>query len=432
VQSLGFLVVLADVTQHNLAAGTLADLTTGYRNRGWLADDALLKALAHVESNKNFEAVSAAIRAMYLPWAEDSARYLQSIWKNESPQTAYGTDSGGSPECLLFVDGLRFDCARRLAQLLEESGLTVEESEKWAALPSVTGTCKPAVAPLVKEDAIAEEPEPYNFEPLSAYQFKKALEQNGWTILNKKSPSPAVSSVDPPRLWVECGDLDHEGHNRGWKLARQMDLLLAEVQERILSLIEVGWKRIRVVTDHGWLLLPGGLPKVELPSSVTESKWGRCAVIKPGASSNGSEFPWHWNTNQLIALADGISCFRNGEEYTHGGISLQECLTLELSVSGAESSGAGNHVTVTDLVWKGLRCTIAVEGDFSGLSFDIRTQPGNSDTSVAISAKTLKSNGTASVVVENEDLEGSDATVVLIDEDGELVAQVTTVVGGGE
>lgn len=39
--------------------------------------------------------------------------------------------------------------------------------------------------PLVKENTIAEEPEPYNFEVLSAYQFNKALEQNGWTILNK-------------------------------------------------------------------------------------------------------------------------------------------------------------------------------------------------------------------------------------------------------
>jgi hypothetical protein len=431
-QALEHLAVLADISQNNLAAGTLADLTAGYRNRGWLADDALLKALAYVESNKNFEAVSAVIRAMYLPWAEDSARYLQSIWKKEKPQTTYGTDKGNTSECMLFVDGLRFDCARRLALLLEKSGLIVEESEKWAALPSVTGTCKPAVAPLVKENTIAEEPEPYNFEVLSAYQFKKALEQNGWTILNKKSPSPAVTSIVPPQLWVECGDLDHEGHDRGWKLARQMDLLLAEVQERIQSLLEAGWKKIRVVTDHGWLLLPGGLPKVELPSSVTESKWGRCAVIKPGASSNGLEFPWHWNPNQLFALADGISCFRKGEEYSHGGISLQECLTLELIVTCAGTGVAGKHAAITDLVWKGLRCTIAVEGDLSGLSFDIRTQPGNPDTSLTANSKSIKSNGTASVAVENEDLEGSYATVVLIDEDGGLVAQVATVIGGDE
>jgi hypothetical protein len=430
-KALEHLAVMAEVTQHNLAAGTLSDLAGGYRNRGWLADNALLNALACVESSKDLAAVSAAIRAMYLSWAEDSARYLQTVWKKESPKAPYGTGSGSASECVVFVDGLRYDCAKRLAQLLQEDGLSVEEREQWAALPSVTGTCKPAIAPLVKENTIAEEPEPYNFEPLTSYQFKKALEQNGWSILSKKSVAPAVNSIESGRLWVECGDLDHEGHDRGWKLARQMDLLLAEVRERVHELSAAGWKKIRIVTDHGWLLLPGGLPKVELPSSVTESKWGRCAIIKPGAASNGLEYPWHWNPNQLFALADGISCFRKGEEYTHGGISLQECLTLELRVTGSGAVTV-SQVAITDIVWKGLRCTIAVEGDFAGLSFDIRTQPGNQNSSITVSAKKLKSNGTASVVIEDEDREGDEATVVLVDENGGLVAQVATIVGGGE
>jgi hypothetical protein len=177
--------------------------------------------------------------------------------------------------------------------------------------------------------------------------------------------------------------------------------------------------------------MPGGLPKVDLPSSVVESKWGRCAAIKLGASTNAQEFPWHWNPNQHFALADGVGCFRKGEEYAHGGISLQECLTLELTVTGSVASVSGGRVTLTDVVWKGLRCTVAAEGDFAGLSLDVRTRPGNPDSSVVVGAKPLKENGTASVVVEDEDLEGSDAAVVLVDEHGGLVAQVATVIGGG-
>ena len=431
-RALNHLAVLAETTLHSLAAGGLTDLTAGYRNQCWKADDAVLRALEHVETGQDLEAVAVAVRAIYLPWADESARYLQSIWKKEQPKTAHGDDKERSPACVLFVDGLRFDCARRLASLLNNNGFAVDETEKWAALPTVTGTGKPAVAPLIRKDVIAEEPEPYNFEPLSSYQFKKALEQNSWTLLDKKSSVPPVDSIEPPRLWVECGDLDHEGHDRGWKLARQMDGLLAEVQERIEALFAAGWKRIRVVTDHGWLLLPGGLPKVELPSSVVESKWGRCAAIKPGASTNAQEFPWHWNPNQHFALADGISCFRKGEEYAHGGVSLQECLTLELTITGGTTGCPSAHATLTDIVWKGLRCTVVAEGSFGGLTLDIRTQPGNAASSVVVSAKPLKDNGTSSVVVENEDLDGKDATVVLIDENGGLVAQVTTVIGGGE
>jgi hypothetical protein len=119
-------------------------------------------------------------------------------------------------------------------------------------------------------------------------------------------------------------------------------------------------------------------------------------------------------------------------EYDHGGISLQECLVLELSVSPSTSHAF--HITpeITDVAWKGLRCTIAADSVFEGLSADIRTQPGNPSSSIVVSVNRLKDNGTASVVVENEDLEGSEATIVLINQKGELVTQVKTTVGGEE
>jgi hypothetical protein len=89
-------------------------------------------------------------------------------------------------------------------------------------------------------------------------------------------------------------------------------------------------------------------------------------------------------------------------------------------------------VEFTDVVWKGLRCTVAVDGNFSGLSLDIRSQAGNSLSSMVVGCKPFKDNGTASVVVEDEDMEGSEATVVLIDVNGSLVAQIGTVIGGGD
>jgi len=49
---------------------------------------------------------------------------------------------------------------------------------------------------------------------------------------------------------------------------------------------------------------------------------------------------------------------------------------------------------------------------------------------VALSTKPLKKNGTTSVVVENEDMEGLAAVVVLVDETGTLMAQIDTKIGG--
>ena len=189
---------------------------------------------------------------------------------------------------------------------------------------------------------------------------------------------------------------------------------------------------MRVVTDHGWLLLPGGLPKMELSSNLTDTKWGRCAAIKPGVyNPEVKRFPWFWNSNQFFALADGISCFRNGEEYTHGGLSLQECLTLEITVRKSTMTNS-SAIEITDVAWKGLRCKVFIDGQVSGLFVDIRTKPGAASSSVVVSQKPLKNDGTASVVVEDDELEGAAATLVVLDSSGTLITQIPTVIGGCE
>jgi len=118
-------------------------------------------------------------------------------------------------------------------------------------------------------------------------------------------------------------------------------------------------------------------------------------------------------------------------DYNHGGLSLQECLTLDLVVTRSGSASAKQVAEVTDIAWKGLRCTVAVDGQYANLSLDIRTQAGDPASSVVVSVKALKDNGTASVVVENEELQGRAAFLVLLSATGELVAEANTVIGGG-
>ena len=428
---------LAETTASNLAAGTAEDLAASYCNWGWRADDTLLKALACVERPDDFDAVKTAVQAVYLPWAEESARYLQKVveasgYPGGTIQNCKTTPPKGG-ECIVFVDGLRFDAAQRLTRLLTNQGCLVEETLAWAALPSVTATGKAAVSPV--KDRIGGQDVSVDFEPCVAetgqslkggHHLKKLLMENGWAILERSKTGDGQGNV-----WCEFGDIDHEGHERGWKLAIYLDGILGEIRDKVLRLIDAGWVKVRVVTDHGWLLLPGGLPKCDLASALTEHKWGRCAVLKAGASTQERLYPWYWNPNQQFAPADGISCFRKGEEYAHGGLSLQECLTLELCISPGAPAVMPLFVEFTDVVWKGLRCTVAVDGQFSGLSLDVRIQPGNPSSSVVLNAKALKDNGTASVVVENEDMEGAEATIVLINAEGELIAQLVTVIGGG-
>jgi len=65
------------------------------------------------------------------------------------------------------------------------------------------------------------------------------------------------------------------------------------------------------------------------------------------------------------------------------------------------------------------------------LFLDIRRQGGDPSSSLVINVKPVKEGGTASVVVEDDGLEGQEAVVVLVGDGGELVSQIGTVIGGG-
>lgn len=432
------LATLAQVTNQSLAAGQPKDMAAAFQAGAWRADAAVVAALGAVQKPDDVKAVRAAIRAVYLPWNDDAARHLQAQVAAAGYPGGTAQDrtpaTGHAGQCILFVDGLRFDLAKTLETMLTQKCCSVESQVQWAALPSVTTTGKPAVAPvshlITGQDASAD------FEPSVAatgqslkggYHLRKLLGDQGWQVLGR------TECGDPSgKAWTEAGDIDHEGHERGWQLAQHLDRLLTEVRDRVLQLLEAGWKTVRVVSDHGWLLMPGGLPKTELPSALSENTWGRCAAIKPGAATKEAMYPWHWNPNQHFALAPGVSCYRAEIEYSHGGLSLQECLLLTLNVATAAQGAGSGGIVIRDVVWQGMRCKVAIEGDPAGLQLSLRTHAGNPSTSVVRSVRPFKQDGTSSVVVDDDDLVGQEATIVVLHADGALVAQRATVIGREE
>src|SRR5207249_4459194 len=85
------------------------------------------------------------------------------------------------------------------------------------------------------------------------------------------------------RAWTELGNIDAYGHEFGWRLAHQISNELRELERRVIALLAHGWQQVTIATDHGWLLLPGGLPKANLPEHLTEVRKGRCARLKEGS-----------------------------------------------------------------------------------------------------------------------------------------------------
>jgi len=169
-------------------------MAAAYASSGWRGDHALVQALACVEKNEDLEAVTSAIRAVYMAWAEEAALYLQKeVDKEGYPGGTILTDKGTTyrdGECVLFVDGLRFDAGRRLEDLLSAKAYEVGERICWAPLPTLTATGKPFAAPV--RDQITGEDANVDFEPSvsesgkslkGGYHLDKLLAQSGWKEL---------------------------------------------------------------------------------------------------------------------------------------------------------------------------------------------------------------------------------------------------------
>ncbi|MGI6162847.1 MAG: BREX-1 system phosphatase PglZ type B [Bacillota bacterium] len=433
--ALKHLVTLARTTVHSLGGDSPEAMADLYTNSGYLADNAVLRAISSVKSAEDARAVQTAVRSIYLSWLEDAAWHFQTLVRTYPLPNINGTDQdlilANPGECLVFADGLRFDIARRLVNRARETQLQADIDWRWAGLPTVTATAKPAVSPIARElkgvltgeDFAPEVAE--TSDSLTIDRFRGLLDKAGYQVFN--SPETGKTDESEARGWTEFGELDKLGHTLQCALAAHIDEQIELLLERVQDLLEAGWKRVRVVTDHGWLLVPGGFPVTKLPKYLTESRWPRCASIGLGTQVEVPTARWHWNPHHHFAFAPGICCFVRGHEYAHGGVSLQECVIPDLSFSLTGSVLA--NVKIRQIEWSGLRCRVTVDAGESEVTADLRTKPNDPGSSIA-KPKIIDPKGSVALLVEDDLLEGTKVTLVLLDPLGRMIEMQATTVGG--
>jgi len=258
----------------------------------------------------------------------------------------------------------------------------------------------------------------------TSQELRAAMQERGYQVLDLSKMDWPESQ--PARGWAEAGEVDTLGHKLEARLARQLDEELGRLVERIAALLDAGWQAVRVVTDHGWLLLPGGLPKVDLPKHLTESRWARCAVIAGEATPDVNRAAWHWNASQSFAAAPGIACFNTSPSYAHGGLSIQECLIPDLFV---ERSGETTvAATITSVTWRGMRCFVEAVVKGAGVTADLRVERPTGPSAVA-TVKPVEEDGSVSLVVVDDEYEQAELVLVLLDAGDNILAQKQTRVG---
>lgn len=423
---------LAVLARSPVGGASIEAVAAAYATEGWRCDRAALEAMASTESPGDAALVGRVVRALYAPWLDASTRHFQQLVAQRAEEMhalANGLPSA-KDTCVLFADGLRFDVAGVLQEKLEARGFRARLTHRLSAVPTVTATAKPLAMPfpgIVGGPGVAEDFAPFlggTTQVAVAPKLREEMARRGTAVLDPDD-SRMPAGVEGGG-WAEVGRLDELGHKLGIGLAAQIDVEVERLADRAIGLIEGGWSRTRITTDHGWLLLPGGLPKVELPAHLTATKWARCAAVRGSSSPSVPTYPWHWNPTVLIASPPGIGSFRADNEYAHGGVSLQECVVPELVVERAEGTVKASIVSCQ---WRGMRCRVGVQASDPSVLVDLRLKWKEGATSIVSSAKEVGLTGEVSLAVTDDVHEGAAVTVVVLDAEGNVLDRRPTTVG---
>lgn len=430
----------------DLAAKTTTNLTeTGPEEaRAWYAatgrqvDDLALRALGSVSEHRDLDAVTTALQAVYDPWVDRNARAFQDLVRSVGYPGSTGLDVEPGT-CVVYVDALRLDLAHRLEARLTAwlPSLDVAVENRLAPFPTLTPTGQPAVAPVDAEiratwgagqgfDAGDSQGRSLKGGVLRAALRASDVQYLDWGDVTEGEPSGIG--------WTQMNDIDSAGHaTKGARFESVIDGLLDRVATRITDLLDAGWARVVVVTDHGFLYPARAAMKVELPLTVTEGEAARkprVARLREGAPDSGfPTVPWTWDPSVRMVSAPGAAAFEAGARYEHGGLSPQECVIPVVTVTRPLSALEKSLVHVTAVKWIGRRCRIDLAPPRSDVTVELRTYAGDPATAVA-GPKTPHSDGEVKLVISEEDAaEGTDVHVVVLDAAGTVVAQHPTQVG---
>lgn len=199
--ALGPLAQLAGLCRSAPGASTPEAYAAAYAGDGWRVDAAALATMAACGSPEQHGAVLGTLRAIYLPWLENTARHLQQLIhaNGRSVSRRAKPIAAAAGRLVVFADGLRMDVAQQLAEKLAAAGIASTQDWEWSAIPSVTATAKPAASPVADAvqggDANDEFAARLVGQLLTQERFVTALKDRGWQVLGSDETGDPAGSA---------------------------------------------------------------------------------------------------------------------------------------------------------------------------------------------------------------------------------------------
>lgn len=363
----GELLRLSRAAGEALAAGPTrewanpAEAVTWYTSGGWRLDHAGEEILRNLpRTTPELLTLITPLRAAFRARWEDTLLRWSALWvaagcPNLSLPTAgewlAGQLEGGAPTAIIMADALRYDLGASLAKLVNEDEGTeraVVQATR-APLPSVTALGMAAALPITERELTADvvggkwavraqgraENLALAADRRAWWQARGGVAADSLLTLQelqgRELPAPAHGRT---RLVIYDASIDALGHDDELE-AQGSGLPLSRYAELIRRLHAVGWSRILVTTDHGYIHWPGSQETNVAPPAVDPAYSSRRALAYPARVAFSGPQALAPGGGWRVALPSGAACFRTygGLGFFHGGASLQEwvipCVTIE-------------------------------------------------------------------------------------------------------
>lgn len=347
------------------AWSTPQQAVTWYEKGGWRMDRAGEQITRNLSAaDPALVQLVAPLRAAFRARWEDSLIRWSALWNEAGCPIPSKLPTAGAwlkreldnprPTAVLVLDALRYDLGATLAERINQAEqvprATVTAGR--APLPSITALGMAQALPLEEGDLVAELVDAkWQMRPAKGSEnLSNAEQRRAWWVAKHKAVqcvsaaelNAAPNAIPKPgseclRLVIHDAAIDKLGHDDELEV-QGSDEVLKRYQTLVERLRDQGWRRILVVTDHGYIHWSSSEEKsVALPLPQPSYAARRAAAYPPDTPLEGPRALSPGGKYQ-VAFPYGAAGFRayGGLGYFHGGASLQEwiipCVGVEWPV----------------------------------------------------------------------------------------------------
>ena len=218
---------------------------------------------------------------------------------------------------IIVCDGLRLEIAESIVANVTDRNIDITRNTAFAVLPSVTengmsalfGCNEPTISAQIRYNTLKG--------------FCPNVEIMQLDNLN--------DSITAQKLVLNYGDIDQAGEKKQLGGLKDIDNYELELRERITMLFNLGYERVIMTTDHGFVItgILDEADKEPCPKGETLNMKERYVLTEYPLQSHNfieHEGKYFGSNYQYYAKTDKPFVTRGAYGYAHGGFTPQECI----------------------------------------------------------------------------------------------------------